>query len=145
MIFSCLQKYKRFIDALFRNIVGTISFLQNRLLIYFTTKSPNILASIRLSRMDKTAHVALVTSTIRGGDNMNVDAADVVDLAVIEEEVKDVAWALAEAEAEAEDEVTIPIHYIVHMLMAPLLLKLRFMIKVCDNSCLRFANIFDNK
>ena len=50
---------------------------------------------------------------------MNVDAEEVVDVAV----------------AEAEDEVTIPIHYIFHMVMGLLLLKLRYMIKVNINHC----------
>ena len=72
---------------------------------------------------------------------MNVDAADVVDVDLVKEEVEDVAVAEAEAaeeaaeeaEAEAEDKVTIPIHYLVHMKMKRLFLKLRYMIKVNTN------------
>ena len=41
---------------------------------------------------------------------MNMDAAQVVDVTVVEEEVEDVA------EAEVVDEVTIPIHYFLNML-----------------------------
>ena len=60
---------------------------------------------------------------------MNVDAAEVVNVAVANEEGKDVAGA------EAEDEITIPIHYIVHMVMELLFLKLIYMIKVNINHC----------
>ena len=55
---------------------------------------------------------------------MNVDAADVVDVVVVEEQVKEAA------EAEAKYEVTILIHYLVHIIMELLFLKLRYMIKV---------------
>ena len=62
---------------------------------------------------------------------MDVDAAEVVDLVALEEEVKDAAGA----EVEAEDEVTTPIHYLVHMVMELLFLELRYMIKVNINHC----------
>ena len=42
---------------------------------------------------------------------MNLDAAEVVDVAVLEEEVEDVAVA------EEEDKVKIAIHYLVQMVM----------------------------
>ena len=58
-----------------------------------------------------------------------MDGSEVVDLSVVEEEVKDVAWE----EAEAEDKVTIPIHFIIYMVMKILFLKLRYMIKVNIN------------
>ena len=46
---------------------------------------------------------------------MNVDVVEVVDASV--------------KEAEAEDELTIPIHYLVYMVMELLLMKLRYIIK----------------
>ena len=58
-----------------------------------------------------------------------MDASEVLDVSVVEEEVKDVAGA----EAEAEDEVTIPIHYIIYTGMKNLFLKLRYMIKANIN------------
>ena len=64
-------------------------------------------------------------STLRGRGGMNTDAAEVVDVAVVEEDVKDAE----ESEAEAEDDVTTPIHYLVHMVIGLLFLKLRYMIK----------------
>ena len=60
--------------------------------------------------------------------------AEVLDMEVVEEEVKDAAGA----DAEAEDEVTIPINYLVHMLMELLFLNLRYTIKVNINN---FPNI----
>ena len=62
---------------------------------------------------------------------MNVDAAEVMDVSLVEEEVKEVTVV----EAESEDEVTITIHYIAHMVMELLFLKLRYMIKVNINHC----------
>ena len=70
---------------------------------------------------------------------MNVDAAEVVDVAMVEEEVKDVAGA--EAEAEAEDEVTIPIYHLVHMEIGLLFLNLRYIIKVNINHCPEFKKL----
>ena len=72
---------------------------------------------------------------------MNVYTTEVVDVSVVEEEVNDVAGA----EAVAEDEVKISIHYLFHMVMELLLLKLRYMIKVNINNCpeinkLKFKN-----
>ena len=66
-------------------------------MIYFTTSSQNILASKGLSRLDQTDHLALVTSTLRDEENMNVDAAEVLDMAVVEEEVENVAEVDAES------------------------------------------------
>ena len=63
----------------------------------FTMNSPNILASIRLSSLDQAAHFALVPSAIREDDNTNVDAKEVVDVAMIEEDIKDVAVSEANA------------------------------------------------
>ena len=60
-------------------------------MIYFTTSSPNILASKGLYSLNQTNHLALVTSTLRDEENMNVDAEEVLDMAVVEEEVEDVA------------------------------------------------------
>ena len=60
---------------------------------------------------------------------MKVDAAEVVNVAVVEEEIKDVA------EAEVEDEVKFTIHYLVHMVMELLFLKIRYMINVNINHC----------
>ena len=62
---------------------------------------------------------------------MNVDAAEVVDVVVVDEEVEDAAVV----EVEAEDEVTISIHYLVDMFTERLFLKLRYMIKVNINHC----------
>ena len=66
-----------------------------------------------------------------------MDGSEVVDLSVVEEEVKDVAWE----EAEAEDKVTIPIHFIIYMVMKILFLKLRYMIKVNINHCLEINKL----
>ena len=60
-----------------------------------------------------------------------MDAGEVVDVAVVEEEFKDVL----ESEAKEEDEVKIFIDYFVHMAMELLFLKLRYMIKVNINHC----------
>ena len=98
-------------------------------MIDFTTNYPNILANTRLSRLDKITYLALMPSTLRGRGGMNTDAAEVVDVAVVEEDVKDAE----ESEAEAEDDVTTPIHYLVHMVIGLLFLKLRYMIKVNIN------------
>ena len=62
---------------------------------------------------------------------MNMDAAEVVDVAVVEEQVKDVEVV----EAESEDKVTIPTHYLVHMVIELLFLNLRYIIKVNINHC----------
>ena len=62
---------------------------------------------------------------------MNYDTEEVMAVAVLEEEVEDVAVA----DAEAEEEATIPIHYIFHMIMELLFLKLRYTIKVNINHC----------
>ena len=66
---------------------------------------------------------------------MNVEAEEVVDVAVVQEEVEAEAEAEAQAEAEAEYEVTIPIIYLVHLLMELLFLNLRNMIMVNINHC----------
>ena len=60
-------------------------------MIDFTTNSPNILASTRLSRMVQTAHLIFVTSTIREEESMKVEEAEVVDVDLLEEEVNDVS------------------------------------------------------
>ena len=80
-------------SCIISNKIGEIYLLRNRPLIYFTTNYPNILASIRLSHLDQTAHLVLVPSTSRGEENMNVDTAEVLDVGVVEEDVKDVAGA----------------------------------------------------
>ena len=68
-------------------------------------------------------------SRIREEDNINMDAEEVVDITMIDEEVKEGSVE------EAKDEVTIPIHYLVHMAMELLFLKLRYTIKVNINDC----------
>ena len=60
-------------------------------------------------------------------------------MAVVEKEVKDAAGA--EAKAEAEEEVKTPIHYLVHMVLEILFLKLRYMIKVNINHCLEINKL----
>ena len=60
---------------------------------------------------------------------MNVDVAEVINVAVVEEEVNNVTGA------KSEDEVTIPINYLGHILMELLFLKLRYTIKVNINHC----------
>ena len=62
---------------------------------------------------------------------MNVEAKEVVDVAIVEEDIN--AVAVAEAETEAQDEVTIPINYLFHKLMEILFLKIRNMKKVNIN------------
>ena len=63
---------------------------------------------------------------------MKVDATEVVDVDVVEEEINGVPGA--EAEAEAEDEVTTPIHYLFHMVMELLFMKLRYIINFNINN-----------
>ena len=62
---------------------------------------------------------------------MNVDKSDVVDMAVVEEEVKDVVGE--EVEAQVEDRFTIPIHYLVNMTMKIIFLNIRYMIQLNIN------------
>ena len=112
---------KQFIGALFGMNVEIMSILRIRPLIDFTEHSPNILASIRILILDQTDHLALVPSTFREEENMNLDAAEFVDVALVEEVVKNLAVA------EAEDKFIIPVHYLVHMVMELLVLKLRYM------------------
>ena len=50
---------------------------------------------------------------------------------VLDEEVEEVEVE----ESEVEDEVTIPIHYLVHMVMEILFLKLRYVIDFNINHC----------
>ena len=89
--------------------------------MYFKKHYPNILAIIRLSHLDQAANLALVPLALREEESMNVDAAEVMDVSLVEEKVKD----MTVVEAESEDEVTITIHYIAHMVMELLFLKLR--------------------
>ena len=58
-----------------------------------------------------------------------MEAAEVVDVVVVEEDVKEVAVE----EAEAEEEFTSHIHYIIHMLMELSFPKLRYIIEVSIN------------
>ena len=62
---------------------------------------------------------------------MNVDEAEVVDVAMVEEEFN----YMEGEETKAEDEVTIPNRYLVHMVMELLFLNIRYMIKVNINNC----------
>ena len=58
---------------------------------------------------------------------MHVDAEDVVDRAMVEEEVKEVAVE------EAGYEVISPANFFIHIVMELLFLKIRYMIKVNIN------------
>ena len=74
---------------------------------------------------------------------MDVVEEEVEYVLVTEKEVEEMV--VSEAETEDEDEVTTPIHYLVHMVMELLFLKLRYMIKVNINHCpkikkLKFKN-----
>ena len=63
--------------------------------------------------MDQAAHIALVPSTLREEENIDIYNTEVVYMATVKEEFKEVAVE------EAENEVTTPIHYLIQMVMEP--------------------------
>ena len=73
--------------------------------------------------------------------DVDMDVYMDVDVDMVEAFFKD----MVEAEAEAEDGVTIPIHYLVHVVMELLFLKIRYSVKVNINHCPKFNKLqFNN-